>query len=65
MTNAKTTVDPKETLNGNAPLQNDTFPMDSIAMTKSNGLTNGVVSHSEDYSSSSTVHRKSGVTRVR
>lgn len=58
MANEMTTVNLTETLNGTVSQNNDGLPIDSIAMKKSNGLTNGVASRSRDYSSSSTMHRK-------
>lgn len=58
MANEMASVRLTEALNGNVSQNNDGSPMDSIAMKKSNGLMNGVVSLSGDYSSSSTMLRK-------
>lgn len=58
MANEMASVRLTEALNGNVSQNNGGSPMDSIAMKKSNGLMNGVVSLSGDYSSSSTMLRK-------
>lgn len=55
MANELTTVDVTEALNGTVPRNNDVLPMDSIAIKKTNGLTNGITSRSRD---SSAMHRK-------
>lgn len=55
MANEMTTVNLTEALNGTVSQNDDVLPMDSIAMKKTNGLTNGITSRSRD---SSTMHRK-------
>ncbi len=58
MANEMATVDLTGGLNGTVSQRKDSPHMDSIAVKKSNGLTNGVASGSRDYNSSSTVQSK-------